>query len=234
MKLSLLLSSSLMGAMLFISGCSSKNMTVNDSQFLDTKEDFKETAKLEGTKTYFAPKADFTHYKNIYIAPVKVLAVIDEKDQTPEQKLLISQISEYLTMAYKQMIQRESIYTLVDSPEHANTLVYEGSISSVSVEFDDLNGMSYMPMMFVGTMIARATFKDGSIRILGEGRIKDAQTGEVLIQMMRLEKGKEIDIDEDKLVFKDVKPVLDNWLNSSTQNLKKLRAGILQHQEEKS
>jgi len=226
-----ILTSAMLGFTLLISGCSSHNVSVEESSFLHSTEGFEETAKLEGTKTYIQPDADFSHYKNIYVAPIKVVAAIDENQMNEAQKKLSQEISVYLTQAYKERLKHSTAYHLVQSADEENTLVFEGSISSVNVEFDELSGMNFMPMMFVGTMIARATFKDGNVRILGEGRLKDAQTGEVLIQMMRLHKGKEVSVDADELVFDDVKPTLDEWLQDSNANLQKLHTGIMEHQK---
>jgi hypothetical protein len=225
--MNLLWKTSIIVGALLLSGCASKNVTVNDSEFLKYQEGFEKTAELEGTKTYINQNADFTKYKNIYVSPIKVISAKNEKDLTPEQKLLVKQISKYVTIRYKELLNESSPYNVVDDANQESTLIYEASISSVSVEFDELSGMNYMPMMFVGKMIARATFEDKNIRILGEGRLKDAQSNKVLVQMMRLQKGKKVNVDEDKLVFEDVKPAIDKWLNTSKNNLKKLHAGIV-------
>jgi len=229
-----IIASAIVGFTLLISGCSSHNVSVGESSFLHSNEGFEETAELEGTKTYIQPNADFSRYENIYVAPIKVIAAIDEKQMNEAQKKLSQEISIYLTREYKEKLKSNSAYHLVESADEENTLIFEGSISSVNVEFDELSGMNFMPMMFVGTMIARATFIDGNIRILGEGRLKDAQTGEVLIQMMRLHKGKEVNVNVDELIFEDVKPTLDDWLQDSNTNLQKLRKGILKHQKHRS
>jgi len=233
MKSSLFLGISALLVSLFISGCSSKTVQVQDSAFLKPNESFVETGSLEGTKTYIEPSVNFKAYENIYVAPIKVISAVDENELTDKQKLLKKQMSEYLTEHYKDLLRENASYTLVEDKNLDKTLVYEGSVSSVKVEFDELNGMSYMPMMFVGTMVARATFKDGNLRILGEGRLKDAKTNAVLIQMIRLEKGKEIDVDEEDLEFSDVKPTLDAWLKNSKNNLAKIRAGIVSAEKAK-
>ena len=234
MKISSLIPVVLLGTTLLISGCSSKDVQVDNSNFLNSKKGFVESGKLEGTKTYISQEADFSAYDNIYVAPIKVLSAIPEDELTPNQKQLKQQMSEYLTQHYKDLLAQDTSYTLVADKNTPKTLVYEGSVSSVEVEFDDLSGMNFMPMMFVGTMVARATFKDGNIRILGEGRIKDAQTNEVLIQMMRLHKGKEVDANAEDLKFTDVKPTLDDWLKDSKRNLAKIRAGVLKVEHNRS
>jgi len=227
MKYSRLIPAILIGATLFISGCSSKTVKVSNSDFLKNQNGFVETGKLQGTKTYIDPSVNFEDYQNIYIVPIKVISSLSQDEMTESQKLLVKQISEYITRKYKDLVKEENFYNLVDSPNYEKTLIYEGSISSVNVKFDDLSGMNFMPMMFVGTMIGRATFQDGNIRVLGEGRLKDAQTHKVLLQMMRLHKGKQTDVDADELVFKDVKPVLDDWLKDSSKNLKKISKGLI-------
>jgi len=124
-------------------------------------------------------------------------------------------------------IKEQYSYKLVKTKDLPNTLVYESSVSAVSIEFDDLSAMNFMPMMFVGTMLARATVKDGNLRILGEERLSDAQTNKVLIQMMRLHRGQEISKNEDTVSFEDIKATLDNWLYDTDKNFRQLKSGVV-------
>jgi len=212
---------------LLLAGCGHTPVQVDDSEFLEPIQGFVESGDLEGTKTYVSPTADFSEYSTIYIEPVKIFPALNNEDLSEGQRQLKKQISDYLTSRYREVFANTTSYTVVDSKDMPNTLILESSISAVTVEFDELGGMSYMPMMFVGTMVARATFQDGNIRLLGESRLRDSQSGDVLIQMMRLQKGKASNSNAEELVFADIKPTLDEWLEASKRNLIKIRAGIV-------
>ena len=107
-----------------------------------------------------------------------------------------------------------------DTPK---TLVFEGAVSAVEVHFDDMQWYQFTPITLGLTGIARATYVDGAVRILGEGRFYDGTTGKLLLSAMTLQKGQEVSTDADKLVFADVKPALDVWLKRTNKNLAKLR-----------
>ena len=88
----------------------------------------------------------------------------------------------------------------------------------------------FSPITLGLTALARATYIDAAVRILGEGRFVDAKTGKVLLRTMTLQKAEEVGTDADKLIFKDVKPALDVWLKSTDKNIIKLRKGIVKYQ----
>ncbi len=75
------------------------------------------------------------------------------------------------------------------------------------------------------TAAARSSYVDAAVRILGEGRLVDNESGKVLVCMMSLQKGEEVKTEADELVFKDVKPALDVWLSYSKDDLAKMRKG---------
>ena len=214
-----------------MSGCANKDMQAKNSGFLSNYKGLEEHDKLEGTRIHIAPGADFTKYENIYIEDVQIVSAIPEDKWTPEQKILFEKMTTYLTQGYKNAISEGTGYRLVEDKNTPKTLVFEGAVSAVEVHFDDMEWYQFTPITLGMTMAARATYVDGAVRILGEGRFLDGKTDKVLMRMMRLQKGEEVTTDADRLVFKDVKPALDAWLSGTEENIVKLRKGVIKYQK---
>jgi len=231
MKFITLLSATLISTSLVFTACANRDMQAKHSGFLKNYDDLKEHDKLEGTRVKIEPGADFTKYENIYIEPVKIISAIPEKEWSPEQKILFEKISDYLTAGYKTALKNGTGYRLVDKKDTPKTVIFEAAISAVEVHFDDMQWYQFTPITLGLTGIARATYVDGAVRILGEGRFYDAKTGKLLLSGMSLQKGEEVSTDADKLVFADLKPALDVWLNRTNKNIEKLRKGVMKYQK---
>ena len=233
MKISSLIASTFIGAALLLTGCANRDMQAKNSGFLKQYDALEDHDKLEGTKIKIMPGSDFAQYENIYIEEVQVISAIPEKEWTPEQKVLFKKIGDYLTAGYKTAIKNGTGYKLVEDKKAEKTIIFEAAISAVEVHFDDMQWYQFTPITLGLTGIARATYIDESVRILGEGRFSDAKTGKVLLRAMTLQKGEQVGTSEDKLVFADVKPALDVWLKRTSKNLEKLRAGVIKYQKDK-
>jgi len=224
-----ILSTVVLTGALLMTGCANRGMQDNSSGFFKKgkTEELKEHDELDGTKVLVTPGADFSKYENIYIADVVIKSAIPEEKWTPEQKILFEKVTNYLTDGYKKAISEGTGYRLTEDKNTPKTLVFEAAISAVEVHFDDMQWYQFTPITLGLTLAARATYVDGAVRILGQARFTDAQTGEVLLRAMRLQKGEEVKSDADKLVFKDLKPALDVWLERTEENLVKLRKGLI-------
>ena len=231
MKLHTLLAAAIISAAIMFTGCANRDMQAKNSGFLNNYDGLEENDKLEGTRVKIEPGADFTKYENIYIEPVKIISAIPEKEWTPEQKILFEKISEYLTNGYKTALKNGTGYRLVDKKDTPKTVIFEAAISAVEVHFDDMQWYQFTPITLGLTAVARATYVDGAVRILGEGNFYDAKTGKLLLSGMSLQKGEEVSTDADKLVFADLKPALDVWLKRTNKNIEKLRKGVLKYQK---
>ena len=218
---------------LLMMGCANRDMQAKNSGFLKNYDKLQDHEQLETTRIHIAPGADFTAYENIYVEQVQVISAIPEKDWTPEQKILFEKISTYLTNGYKKSMLEGTGYRLVEDKKTPKTIVFEGAISAVEVHFDDMQWYQFTPITLGVTAVARGTYIDASVRILGEGRFTDAKTGKVLLRAMSLQKGEEVGTDADRLVFKDLKPGLDAWLKNTDKNLVKLRKGVIKYEKNK-
>lgn len=234
MKLTSLLRITLIGAILLTTACSNRDMQANNSGFLKDYDKLEENDKLEGTKVQIMPGADFSKYKNIYIAPVQIITQIPKKDWTPAQTKLFDEMSKYLTKGYQAAIVNAKVsYTLVEDKNTPDTLIFETAISAVEVHFDDMEWYQFTPITLGVTAIARATYVDAAVRILGESKLTDASTGKILARFIRLQKAKEVGTESDQLIFDDVKPALDAWIEKASQNVSKFKNGVIRYQKDK-
>ena len=225
-----IISASAIALALLFSGCANRDLQGTHSGFLTKYDNLEENDKLEGdTRVFITPGSDFTKYENIYVAPVQIISAIPESEWTPEQKILFEKISTYLTTGYKDALRDGTGYRLTEDKKSPKTIVFEGAISAVAVNHDDMEWYQFTPITLGLTVAARVTYVNGAVRILGEGRMTDASTGKVLLRAMTLQKGKEVKTAADRLVFNDVKPALDAWLKRTNKNLLKLRKGIVKY-----
>jgi len=222
-----ILSTVVLTGALLMTGCANRSMQDRDSGFFKKNEELKAHEQLDGTKVLVTPGVDFTKYENIYVEDVIVNTAIPEEEWTPEQKILYEKITDYLTQGYKDALRNGTAYRLVEDKSAPKTIVFEVAISAVEVHFDDMQWYQFTPITLAMTAAARATYVDGAVRILGQARFTDAQTGKVLLKAMRLQKGEEVKTEADRLVFKDLKPGLDAWLKTTEENLVKLRKGLI-------
>lgn len=207
----------------FIGGCANKSMEDKHSGFLKSYSGLKDVA--EGRKLQIMPGADFAKYKNLYVAPVQILHGIVEGVVTPSEKKLFQEMSDYLTEGLKKDTKKNGILTLTEDKKAPQTMVFESAISAVAVNFDDMSWYQFTPITMAATAAARASVVDKQVRILGEARLSDGDTGSVLMRVVNLQKGHEVapGTEVDDLVFADVQPALDAWLKQYSKNLASIR-----------
>ncbi|MDQ1244140.1 MAG: hypothetical protein QG565_480 [Campylobacterota bacterium] len=208
MKLSIIISIALSVFALLISGCAGKSMDAKNSGF------FKEYKGFESPNGYAAQKAskdfDISKYKTVFVSPVKVISSIPDAEQSPSQKRLYKEISDYVRDGYKREISKSG-YMLVDT-KGADTLVLESAISAVEVHFDDEKWNQFSPIAMYVTVNSYNSYMDESVRILGEKRILDSLSGEAVFESMEIIKDEKIILSGESLEFENIKPALDRWI----------------------
>ena len=208
MKLQTLLTVIIMGITLLLSGCS-RTIQAKNSGF------FKNYEHLADSK--FAGN-DLSKYKNIIVAPVLVIPAISEDKQTLFQKKLYKEISEYLTSEYKKKIKNSTKFGLTEK-KSLNTLILQSAVSTVEVHFDDKKWDQYSPISMGLSVVSFNAYADEDVRILGEKRLVNAETGDTINRSRNILKDVKIIINGDKLEFKDMKPALDSWIKKEIENL---------------
>jgi len=229
MRLCLLSSVVFLTTILFV-GCANRQMMNTESGFLLKYDDLEYSKGIHNAKFYVSRDTDFFKYEYLYIKPIQILHNIKKENLTKDQKKLFKEIQNYLTKRYKYIIQGNNNYTLVNDINHKNTLIFEASISAVEIHSDDMRGMDFMPMMLVMKSISNS-IKDSTVRVLCETRLSDVNTAKVLMKTLRLHKGTKVNVSEDKLTFKDVKPALDDWLDGTKNNLYKLKNSVIKNKK---
>lgn len=217
MKLETIFISAVLSVAFLMSGCAGKSVTAGNTGFFKDYEKFEQS---NDSSKQFISGIDMTGYKKIIIAPVEVVSVIPEDKQTPSQKKLYKEISEYLSAGYKKEIEKSGRYTISET-KGPNTLKLESAISAVEVHFDDDRWNQFSPVSIGVTVVSYNAYMDEDVRILGEKRLVDAQTGEVLVSSMNIQKDEKITLKHDNLEFEDVKPALDSWLEQLKKDLSK-------------
>lgn len=211
---------------LLVGGCANRGLENQNSGFLQDYEGLDSNPQFEGAMVQVMPGADFSQYQNIIVAPVQILSNIPESEITPAQQKLFGQISAYLTEGYIQNFSQNGTYNVVNVAG-PNTMNFEAAISAVEVHFDDMQWYQFTPVSLGLTVAARSTFVDQAVRILGEARLSDSESGKVLLRAMSLQEGEEVSTEANQLLFSDVKPALDVWLKRSTKRLAEMKQGVI-------
>ncbi len=197
-----------------ISGCSSRVVQAKNTGFF---QDYN-SIETKGHLSYSDGKNELDKYKNILVAPVVVISKIKEEEQTNAQKRLYKDISQYLTAEYKKEISKSGKYNIVDKIA-ADTLKLETAISAVEVHMDDEKWNQFSPVALGLNVVSFNIYMDEDVRILGEKRLVDTNSGDVISRSMHIQKDQKIILSGDNLEFKDIKPALDSWIEGVKKEL---------------
>ena len=210
MKLQTVLTALVVGLAVLTSGCGSKQVgaAVNTGFF----EDY---MIIESDS-----KASSKKYTKIQVAPIQVVPAIELQMQTPSQKKMYKDIAAYLNKEYKKIITASNKYTITDE-KAKDTLVLESAISAVEVHFHDKDWNQLSPIAMGLDVVSFNAYMYEFVRLLGEMRLVDAQTGEVVTRNLTILKDEKIFITGDDLELKNVKAGLDAWLVQVKINLEK-------------
>lgn len=171
MKLQTVLVGAVLGLAVFVSGCGSTKEVgpaVNTGFFQD----------YEAIQA--APQSSLKKYTNIRVAEVQVVPAIAPENQTASQKKMYKDIAAYLNQEYKKLINASGRYTLVEK-DTKNTLVLESAISAVEVHFDDKEWNQLSPIAMGLDVVSFNAYMYEFVRLLGEMKLVDAESGKVEI-----------------------------------------------------
>lgn len=209
MRLQILAVGIVISIVFLVSGCSSRTLQVKNSGF------FEDYTNLDSSESN---KADLSKYKNIIVAPVLVISSIPDDKQTPLQKKLYKEISEYLTAAYKKEIENSEKFKLTET-KSADTLKLESAVSAVEVHFDDNKWDNFTPITMGLNVVSYNAYMDEDVRILGESRLVDSQNKEVLRSSRKIQNSERIIVKNNSLDFSGVKKALDGWVEQLREDL---------------
>ena len=211
MKLQTVFVGAVLGLAVFVSGCGSTKEVgpaVNTGFFKD----------YEAINA--ASQASLKKYTNIRVAKVQVIPAIGSEKQTASQKKMYQDIAAYLDQEYKKLISASGRYNLVEK-DTKNTLVLESAISAVEVHFDDKEWNQLSPIAMGLDVVSFNAYMYEFVRLLGEMKLVDAESGKVVSSHLNILKDEKIFITCDDLELKNVKAGLDSWLAQVKVNLEK-------------
>jgi len=206
-------------------GCS-KNMMDQPSGFLKSYKGLESDGYSKHSRSSVVSDVNLEKYDTIIIKKVKILS--GEKIHTSHNKKLLEEASVYLTKGYKKIFQEDKRFTVVDNPLE-NTALLEIAVSTVKIEYDNLEVYQYIPIALALQMTERATYKDPHVKLLTEARISDAHTHKVLGRFLSIGEGLEVSGHIQSLTFKEIKPALDSWLKGTKERLKSREDEFFKH-----
>ena len=135
------------------------------------------------------PGFDSSKYRNIYVAPVNTSYMLKLTDWQKGERQAdiqkdVDKIAVFMQQQFARAFKEEKNhrFTVVDSPTMAgDCLTFESALVEVVPSKVTLNALGYAPF-FIGTgiTVARAAAQDYSSAAF-EARVKDSQTGEVIM-----------------------------------------------------
>ncbi|MDD5158362.1 DUF3313 family protein [Sulfurimonas sp.] len=210
MRLSFILTVALLA--FFMSGCMSRSPQAKNSGFFKDYKSFEKLVDFNKKSDHeIVLKKSAKEYKNVIVSAVQVISTIEPEQQTALQKKLYKEIGDYLNAEYKKSIQNSGKYRLVEKSDE-DTLVLESAISVVEVHPDDEKWSQFSPVSLGLSVVSANVYMDGDVRLLGEKRLVDAQTKEVISQSMSVIKDIKIIPKGDELELEDLKPALNEWI----------------------
>ncbi|GGD48145.1 hypothetical protein GCM10012288_23000 [Malaciobacter pacificus] len=221
---------------LFIfTGCANKielkpNNVVNDISKL------KQSESDENSYYYIKKDVNFSKYNKIKVPKINVYMA---KDKEGVQKI-VDDASNYFTdnknnIANKKLLNDISTYFTTNLEKNLqevvknrrirkNTLVFQASIISLDVSYDNLEFYQYLPYGLAFTAIKRSTgIEDKKLRVGFALKVFDEKTKETLITVVKHDISDSNVSNSKDLKIDDLKPVLDKWIKRYSSKMEQLK-----------
>lgn len=211
MRLKIVALGAITGVLFMLSGCSTKTMQATNTGFFDDYKQFDNTQ---------VTKPNLQKYEKIMIMPVEIISVNLEEKRTPLQQEFYDEVSLYLNTSYKKDIEANGNYEIVDE-KSSNTLIMQTAISAVEVHLRDKNWNQFSPISLDLNVVSYNAFMDEDVRILGEVKLIDAQSGEVIFRGLNIQKDAKIVVSGSRLKLEDLMNGLNGWLAQIRDDLQK-------------
>lgn len=205
-----LIGASALVASLLLAACSSSvTQPEQYSGFLSDYSKLKPATSASGAPVlrWVASGVGLEQYSSVLVEPVQFYPRPQPSDQVSQKTL--NQVSSYL----QQAMQRElsSRFTVVRQPG-PRTLVLRSAITSVDVSAEGLKPYEVIPIALVlAAANTAAGTRDENTTIYVEMQALDAQTHQVVAEVVRKGTGLQLENDSTQLTLKDIQPVLDQW-----------------------
>ena len=198
---------------LMLSACSSK--TPEKSLIIDDPSLLKPVPNKENVFYYLNKSFNANNYNRVIVPEIKI--IVDEDDKQDIDKKLLQKISTYL----QQNLQKE-LSKVLSRNRTNNGLIMQISIASFDVSYDTLKPWELMPYGLAIKVLMRTTgFESRKLNTSLAFKIHDQKTKETQVMIVDY-KVKDDMPSYDELTFKNVKPLLDYWINNSKKKLEEL------------
>jgi len=196
-----------------LSACSSK--TPEKSLIIDDPSLLKPVPNKENVFYYLNKSFNANNYNRVIVP--EIMIIIDEDDKQDINPKLLKRISKYL----QQSLQKELTKVLSKNSIN-NNLIMNISVASFDVSYDALKPWELMPYGLAIKVLMRTTgFESRKLNTSLAFKIDDQKTKETQVMIVDY-KVKDDMPSYDELTFKNVKPLLDYWINNSKKKLEEL------------
>ena len=204
-------------------GCTSSQ--VDPSHYSGFLKDYSRLEKAESASG--APVMRWLHdaqlgtYTHVYVEPSQFYPKPQPTAAISAQAL--QSITRYFDVALKRELGKDLV--LADAPG-PHTIVVRPAITAVSTRPAGLKPYEVIPIALVAAAVNTAAGgRDQTVEIATEAAFLDADSNQVLAQVVRKGSGKPLENDQTQLTLEDVKPVVDGWASDMRLTYERLRSG---------
>ncbi|OLF54271.1 DUF3313 domain-containing protein [Pseudomonas chlororaphis] len=209
-------------ATLALTGCASKYVDPEQySGFLKNYSTLKEDKSPSGAPVmrWIKPGVDVSRYSRVYIEPSQLYPRPQPTEKIPASTL------QGITQYYDQTLQREftKVLPLAKGPG-AGVLIVRPAITAVSAKTKGLRPYEVIPIALVAAGVSTATgIRDQDTSLATEAAFVDADSNEVVAEVVRKGAGADLENSAQVMQAKDVKAVLDGWAKDMAKSYEMLR-----------
>jgi len=205
-----------------LTGCASNIVTEDKySGFLSDYSILKPVEDAPGRLGYRAPGVNWQQYNSILVD--KVLIITPDGKQQTDAKLLVAIADKY------EEILKQKLSTKFNVVDNAGpgTVRLQAAITSVFTSYDDMKGYQYIPIAAAFTGAKRASGAEQQrVRVMTEVKLIDSVDGQLLGQAVDLQSGEKKQDEDSGILLADVVPILENWAQSATDVLVRMKEKI--------
>ncbi|KQQ63549.1 hypothetical protein ASF66_04150 [Pseudomonas sp. Leaf129] len=205
-------------------GCTSSQ--VDPSHYSGFLKDYSRLEKAESASgapvmRWLNDDAQLGKYTHVYVEPSQFYPKPQPTAAISAQAL--QSITRYFDVALKRELGKDLV--LADAPG-PHTIVVRPAITAVSTRPEGLKPYEVIPIALVAAAVNTAAGgRDQTVEIATEAAFLDADSNQVLAQVVRKGSGKPLENDQTQLTLEDVKPVVDGWASDMRLTYERLRSG---------
>ena len=215
-------------AITLLTACSSTSKDVEKKEKADYSGFLSDYSRLQPSTSpsgspvmrWISPDLSKGHYTKVYLEPPVLYLGKGQQPTKQVSRETMDQIVAYFGNAQREILQRKGALASAPGP---NTLRVRSAITSVRAREEGLKPYEYIPVALVFAEASKAAGKrDEDVTVYVEGEASDSQTGELLAEFARMDKGPELPNEQTQLTLKDVQPLLDKWVTEFYARMQEL------------